>query len=206
MATYGIVLDTSNNNPITEAELKASKAVALIAKATEGTSYQDPTYHGQRAAAAAAGVPFGSYLFLHPSSQGSEAAYFLKFAKPAAGEPVFIDCEVTDGSTMSQVAARAKSCAIALTAAGLKPILYSSTSFLKQLYVFSPALKYYRCWEADYPHPIYAWSPTLVGLRARLMNGVSVCMWQFTDTFKVGTKQFDASILLAPLNTVFASV
>lgn len=201
--TYGIVLDTSNNDDITGPELKASGAVALIAKGTEGTGYKDPTYQSQVAAAQFAGIPHASYLFLHPASPGSEAQEFLDYVKPAAGHAVFIDCEVTDGSPMGTVANRAQACADALTAAGMRPTLYSSYSFLKQLYALRPSLKGLPAWEAGYPSVIYRWFPALLSLRAKLRNGVSVDLWQFTPTYVVGSRKFDASILLVPVANVF---
>lgn len=203
MSTYGIVLDTSNNNPITAAELKQSGAVGLIAKGTQGTGFKDAFLASQRAAAKAAGIPFAGYLFLEPTSPGSEAAYYIKYANPDPGETVFVDCEVTDGSPMSLVAKRALSCCTALKAAGHPPALYSSYSFLKQLYALQPGLAKWPCWEAQYPGRVYQWLPSLLSLRAKLMNGVSVDLWQFTDTYRVGQKLFDASVLLVPANVVF---
>src|SRR3954468_69457 len=44
-----------------------------FAKATEGTTYTDPTYGTNRAGAGAAGIKFGAYHFARPAA-GSDAA------------------------------------------------------------------------------------------------------------------------------------
>src|SRR4029077_5909413 len=99
-----IVLDVSNNNTIDEQLFRRSGAVALIAKATEGDNFKDATLSAHRTVAKAAGVPFGSYLFLHPKSTGDEAAFYLEYAKPKRGDiqPI-IDCEVSDGQPMGKM-------------------------------------------------------------------------------------------------------
>ena len=66
--------------------LRRSGAVALIAKATQGTVYRDPTYSAHRAVAKAVGVPFGGYTYLMPNSAGNEAQWFLDFAQPHRGD------------------------------------------------------------------------------------------------------------------------
>ena len=81
-----LVLDVSNNNTIGTTMLRRSGAVALIAKATQGTVYRDPTYSAHRAVAKAVGVPFGGYTYLMPNSAGNEAQWFLDFAQPHRGD------------------------------------------------------------------------------------------------------------------------
>lgn len=202
-----LVLDVSNRNPITEQDLRRADAAALIAKATEGTTYQDPTLPQHRAAAKAVGIPLGMYVFLHQSSTGSEAQHFLDYAKPRPGDiaPI-IDCEVTDGQPMSAVAKRCNACATALEHAGYTgkaaPILYSSASFLKQLYAEQPALKRLRVWEAQYPGRFTRWFPGLARLRYRLANGATVVMWQWTSTYALAGRGFDASRLLVKLDSI----
>lgn len=198
-----LVIDVSNNAPIDEQLLRRSGAVALIAKATEGTNFEDATLEQHRAAAHAAGVPFGSYLFLHQNSTGSEAEYYLAYAKPRPGDiqPV-IDCEVTDGQPMSQVAQRCEACAVALEHAGYLPLLYSSASFLQQIALERPALKRLRVWEANYPGKLTRWSPNFARLRYRLANGATVVLWQWTSVDAVGGRSFDASQLMVPLGSL----
>jgi GH25 family lysozyme M1 (1,4-beta-N-acetylmuramidase) len=195
-----LVLDVSNNRPITGRDFKASGSVALIAKATEGSTYEDKTLRTHRTIAGVAGKPFGSYLFLHPDSKGSEAGFYLDYARPRKGDiqPI-IDAEVTNlGAT--ELAKRVQRCARALEAEGYKPILYASSSIWKELVSRNPALKRLRVWEAQYPGRFSRWFPRLAKLRVRLGSGVSVVLWQFTDAYNVNGKLYDASVLLTDID------
>jgi lysozyme len=195
-----IILDVSNNNPIALAQLKQAKAkdgvVALICKATEGTTFEDATLSTHRKIAKTAGIPFGSYLFIHPDSTGSEAKYYLDYAKPKKGEiqPV-IDCEVTDKTTYAAVGKRVHSCASALKKAGYNPILYTGPYFWLELVKAHPELKKLRLWEAQYPAHYSKFQTFILRLRIKL-NGAKTVMWQFTDAFAVDNKKYDASVLV----------
>lgn len=201
-----LALDVSNDNPITEALVRRSGASLLIAKATEGDSFQDTTYQAHRAVAKACGVPFGAYLYLHPLVPGDQAAYFLAYAQLVRGRDLdpIIDCETTDQSDVEHAAARAVACTYNLTRAGWRPYLYSSASFLRQLYAYRPELKQLRVWEAQYPGRYTAWSPSLAALRYRFRNGVTVALWQWTDVYPDAGHRYDASAILAPLASLIS--
>lgn len=194
-----LVIDCSNNAPIGLASFKLSGAVALIAKATEGTSFQDQTLGDHRDIARYAKKPFGSYLFLHPDSTGSEADAYLKFARPRRGDiqPI-IDAEVTTLGTVD-LAQRAQRCSLALERAGYKPLLYASAGIWTALVAAEPRLKRLRVWEAQYPGRYARWFPRLARLRIRLQHGVSVVMWQWTDSYAVAGRRYDASALLVDI-------
>lgn len=198
-----LVLDVSNNTPITASEVRASKAVALIAKETEGVSFKDGTAARHRDVARACGIPFGGYLFLRMTSQGSEADAFLRYAKLRAGDiqPV-IDAEVTDGHTMTQVAKRVDAEARTLERHGYRPILYASSSFWLGLYSAHPSLRRLRVWEAQYPGRFTRWTPRLARLRIRLRHGATVVLWQWTSSYAIGHKRYDASRLMVPLRKI----
>jgi GH25 family lysozyme M1 (1,4-beta-N-acetylmuramidase) len=197
-----LVLDGSNVNPISASTFKASGSVALIAKATEGTSFQDKTLGAHRVVARDAGKPFGSYLFLHPNSSGSEAAFYLKYARPRRGDiqPI-IDAEVTNLGT-AELARRTQSCARALESDGYKPLLYASAGIWTSLVAAEPSLKRLRVWEAQYPGRFTRWFPRIARLRIRLGTGVSVVLWQWTDSYAVGGRRYDASALLTDVGNL----
>jgi GH25 family lysozyme M1 (1,4-beta-N-acetylmuramidase) len=197
-----LVLDCSNNAPIDTPTFKASGSVALIAKATEGGSYQDKTLGAHRKVAASAGKPFGSYLFLHPDSPASEAAFYLKYARPRKGDiqPI-IDAEVTNLGT-DVLAVRTQRCAAALEAAGYAPILYASSSIWLELIKAEPKLKRLKVWEAQYPGRFSRWLPRIANLRVRLQHGVTVVLWQWTDAYAINGRRYDASVLLAPIDSL----
>jgi len=195
------VIDVSNQAPITLAAYRQSKAVALIAKATEGTSFKDKTLSGHRTVASMAGTPFGSYLFLHPDSKDSEAKFYLDYAKPRPGEfqPI-IDAEVLNLGT-DELARRILSCSKALEEKGYDPLLYVSQGVWGQLVASQPYLKRLRVWEAQYPGRFSRWFPRVAKLRRRL-KGARVVLWQWTDRYAAGGRHYDASVLLAPLDSL----
>lgn len=197
-----LALDVSNTNPISldQAAYARDKLGIrmLIAKATEGTSYQDPTFHGHRSIASQLDLAFGSYLFLHALSPGDEAAYYLDFANPWAHEVVIIDAEPggQDDASINQMARRANSCAAELENAGRTPLLYASASYWLQLTGAVQALNQLRVWEAQYPQPpATVWDDTLLGERTKLGNGSHVSMWQFTDAYQVNGVGYDCSAM-----------
>lgn len=193
-----LALDVSNNNPITAAQVKASGAVVLICKATEGSDFQDKTLAEHRAIAKQLGIRFGSYVFLHAGSTGDEANYYLRYAKPKHDELVIIDSEPggQDGKSIETMARRTHTCALELEQHGHRPILYASSSYWLQLVAVEPSLKRLRVWEAQYPGRFSRWLPRLSRLRTRLRHGVTVVMWQFTDSYVVGVRKYDASLVL----------
>ncbi len=111
-------------------------------KATESTTYVDPTYESNRTGAEAAGLTFGAYHFGRPGGSGdagiianaiAQADYFLDVAQPQAGElPPVLDLE-TKGALgvaglqkwtrawLDHVAART----------GVEAFVYASPSFWK---------------------------------------------------------------------------
>lgn len=197
-----LVLDVSNNRTISLGRLRASGAVALIAKATEGTSFQDRTLGDHRTIARTAGKPFGSYLFLHPNSEGSEAGFYLRYARPRRGDiqPI-IDAEVTNLGT-AELAKRTQACAKALEAEGFRPLLYASSGIWTSLIAAEPALKRLRVWEAQYPSRAARWFPWFAKLRVRLQHGVTVVLWQWTDSYEVAGGRYDASALLCDVKSL----
>lgn len=198
-----LILDVSNNNTIDEPTLRRSGAEALIAKATEGTTFVDAALEQHRQAARNAGVPFGSYLFLHPSSSGNEAGFYLEHAHPRPGDlQPMIDCEVSDGQSLQIVAGRAHSCALELERNGYRPLLYGPGSFLQSLFGAQPLLRRLHVWEAQYPGRFTRWAPAIARLRYRLGNGASVVLWQWTELYAVGGRYFDASRLLTGLDNL----
>ena len=69
--------------------------VALIAKATQGTDYRDPTFHDFMAQAAAVGAIESGYHFLEQGNAAAQADYCHGFAGDV---PMMIDCEPVDRS------------------------------------------------------------------------------------------------------------
>lgn len=95
MATTCII-DLSHHNPEPDwGTLKASGVVGVILKATEGTTYIDPTYAGRRDRAKAAGLAVCSYHFLKPGDINAQMFHYLDVVAPGRGERVVVDYEDT---------------------------------------------------------------------------------------------------------------
>ncbi|HJZ59519.1 MAG TPA: glycoside hydrolase family 25 protein [Gemmataceae bacterium] len=74
-------------------------------KATEGTTYTDPTFATNWAAMKSVGLIRGAYHFAHPGSDPiTQADRFINTVHPTSGDlQMMLDLEVTDGKTPSQV-------------------------------------------------------------------------------------------------------
>lgn len=99
------VVDMSHfNDGIDFNELKNSGVVGVIHKATQGTTYTDPTYATDEQSAQAAGLLWGAYHFGTGSSSGTEQAnYFLGVVgNDGKGTLLVLDLEQnTSGASMS---------------------------------------------------------------------------------------------------------
>lgn len=67
-------------------------------KATEGTKYVNPKYHGQLAHARSAGLVVGHYHFAHPGNAIAQANHFLASAQIHAGDIIAYDWEASGTS------------------------------------------------------------------------------------------------------------
>lgn len=66
----------------------------VLCKATEGISYDDPSYKAHLALATAKGLIVGSYHFLHPGDGAGQAIDFLDVAKGSAIHLYAVDVEM----------------------------------------------------------------------------------------------------------------
>lgn len=70
--------------------------VAVIAKASEGSTFRDPSYTGFRAQAQAVGAVFAAYHWLWPGNEGAQAAN--AFAMVGRDTPLMLDVENLKGA------------------------------------------------------------------------------------------------------------
>lgn len=126
-------VDLSHHNTVTLDGLRKARAAGVRGvyhKATEGSTYTDPTYDGRRKMADAAGLPFGAYHFARPAvgDAKAEARHFLDVAKPKPGDLLpALDLETTEGLTLAQLRTWAETwCAtVAKACGGRRPVVYS---------------------------------------------------------------------------------
>jgi GH25 family lysozyme M1 (1,4-beta-N-acetylmuramidase) len=103
--TNPIVVDISHHQADVDfGDLKAGGTVGVILKATEGTSYLDPTYIDRNEKALRAGLMTAPYHFLKPGSIEAQMKWFLAKTQPADGSRLVIDYEA-DGLKISDLEA-----------------------------------------------------------------------------------------------------
>jgi lysozyme len=172
MEETNAVIDLSHHN--TTVDLQAAKAdgiLGVIHKATQGLTFQDPTYGTNRQQANAAGLLWGAYHFGTGADGVSEAEYFLNFAQPAPGDLLVLDFEQnTQGPTMTLDDARAFVTHIH-QATGQWPGIYGGSLLKQPLGTSSdPVLANCWLWLSQY-------GPTAVVP----VNWATWTMWQYTD-------------------------
>lgn len=79
-----------------------SGGLAVICKATEGTTFKDPNYNEFRAAAAGEGLAFSSYHYLQPGDMAAQAKFYVDTADPKTGERIVVDYE-EEGIALEQM-------------------------------------------------------------------------------------------------------
>ena len=113
-----------------------------FAKATEGTTYIDPTYVTNRAGATGGRMRLGAYHFARPAGTSDAAAiasgiaqadHFVAIAQPKRGDllPV-LDLEKTGGLGVARLTTWTQACLDQVYARlGARPLVYASPSFWK---------------------------------------------------------------------------
>ena len=141
--TYAKGIDVSHyQGKIQWPRVAGASIMFAFGKATEGTTYTDPTYSTNRTGAESAGITFGAYHFARPAGSGdaglianaiAQADYFLGVAQPQVGElPPVLDLETKGTLTtaalrtwtsawLEQIAART----------GVAGLVYASPNFWK---------------------------------------------------------------------------
>lgn len=174
-------------------EVADSGHVYAFHKATEGATFTDSAYAGNRTDAAAVSIPFGAYHFARPEGGSlaaaqadavSEAEHFLAVAQPAPGDLVpVLDLETNRESLgpkrlIAWTQAWLDRVAAALDA---QPLIYTNPNFwttnMNDTTTF--AVQGFPLWIAHYtskPSPI---------VPAANWNGSSWSFWQWTSSAKV---------------------
>lgn len=163
------IIDINHNDDIDLGSLAAAGVVAVIHKATEGATFQDPLYASRRAQAAQLGLLWGAYHFGTAADVGEQVSNFLAVATPGASDLVVLDYELDAGDQMTQQQAEQFVAAIEAQL-GYLPVLYGS-NLLTPITSSSP-LASCKLWIADY---VAAAAPTLPPAFP------SYVLWQYTD-------------------------
>jgi lysozyme len=85
-------------------KVRAQGVIAMIHKATEGQSYQDPNRRQNIINATKAGIKCCTYHWLKPGDAAEQMAFYLRAVDPVEGERMVIDYEET-GCTLDDLKA-----------------------------------------------------------------------------------------------------
>jgi len=166
------VIDISHHNGTVNLQ-KASEngIVGVVQKATQGQTYVDPTFKGNRTKAKNAGLLFGAYHFGTGADGVLQADHFINTIQPDESTLLVLDLEANpQGPNMPLVEARAFVTHVN-EVTGRFPGLYSG-HYIKALLgtQTDPVLAQCWFWLAQYgPTPVV---PT---------NWPTWTMWQYTD-------------------------
>jgi GH25 family lysozyme M1 (1,4-beta-N-acetylmuramidase) len=169
-------------------KVAAASITFAFGKATEGTTYTDPTYTTNRTGAESAGVIFGGYHFARPAGSGdaglianaiAQADYFLDVAQPQEGElPPVLDIE-TKGALATAGLQKWASAWLQQIAArtGVAGLVYASPSFWKTALGDTVAVA-----QAGNPLWIAHWTTNASPLvPAETWGGRSWTFWQYSS-------------------------
>jgi len=133
---YSEGIDVSHwQGTIDFAKVKAAGKTFVIAKATDGNTWTDPSYARNRGAALAAGLLFTGYHFARPSTRWgdatSEADHFVKVLGLKHGMLVpALDLEVSGGLSVSALRHWVKTFVVRVYArTGVRPMIYTTAAF-----------------------------------------------------------------------------
>lgn len=151
-------------------------------KASEGKSFQAETFQAKWHDSMAAGLLRGAYHFFRPSRTGEEQAVnFLQALQAAGGMtaddlPPVLDIETRDGINAAEIRKR---CLVWLekveTATGRKPLIYTGSSFGKDVLGPDGRFAEYPLWVAHYT----AGQPSIP------QRWSTCACWQYTDKGRV---------------------
>lgn len=167
-------------------KVRATGQRFVIAKATEGITYKDPTFDDNWLGAKSAGLLRGAYHFFRCNVDAKKQAdYFIDYVKTVNdnGElPPVLDLETNDGVTKEKIVPAAKIWLDRVEAAfGKKPIIYSGQYFLQDFLIQPgggppPWAKDYPLWLAQYPNQY------VDGAKPFLPRGwFAWTIWQYSD-------------------------
>lgn len=179
MALYGIDISKWQSNETTDLGQDF-----VIVKATEGTSYVDPTCDPKYQRAKKAGKLLGFYHFARPDTGNSaeaEARFFYNNTKNYFREAVpVLDWEKSVQNVTWALAFLNE----VYRLSGVRPMIYMSASVVTT-YNWSAVAPYYGLWIAGYPSKYNVKNPPVPGpneLPYKIGAWKFAAMWQYTSS------------------------
>lgn len=166
------ILDINHNVDVDLAAAQSAGIVAVIHKATEGATYQDPMYATARAQAQQLGLLWGAYHFGTAADVDQQIANFAATAQVGAADLVVLDYETNSGNQMTLDQAQQFVTAWQQQY-GYLPIIYGS-SLLTAAAQQNPSTILGQCglWIAEYSDVSEPNIPSIFS---------TWLLWQFTD-------------------------
>jgi GH25 family lysozyme M1 (1,4-beta-N-acetylmuramidase) len=166
------------------ATAKSAGAQFAIIKATEGTSYVNPSCDPHYQQAKTTGLLRGVYHFARnrSNSAAAEAAFFVKNVKGYIGDAIFV-LDWEDGSGVSDVAWAKAWLDAVCKATGVRPLIYMSAS-PASAYDWSSVSRDYGLWIAGYPNsrPNHLTTPDVPYAPG---HGWNIAIWQYTSSGQI---------------------
>lgn len=163
------IMDINHNDDIDLAAAQSAGIVAVIHKATEGATFQDPLYATRRAQAKQLGLLWGVYHFGTAADVTQQMQNFTHTAQLEPGDFVALDYEELAGDQMTQQQAE-QFVTLFQQQFGYLPLIYGS-NLLTPVSATSP-LAACGLWIAAYTNVT---QPTLPP------SFSSYVLWQYTD-------------------------
>jgi len=167
------IVDLNHRGQPDFAALVSAGIIAVIHKATEGATFQDPEFSNRRIAAKAAGLLWGSYHFVSGVSVTDQLDNYVQHAQPTDDELVCIDYErSTSGPDMSL--AQLERFVVLLTQQLRRsPVIYGG-DLLRRATGLNPSPVLAQCalWYARY-------GPQPTGIPPGIWQ--TYTLWQYTD-------------------------
>jgi len=167
------IIDLNHNDSLDLAQVQAAGITAIIHKATEGATVQDPMYQSRRDAARAMGFLWGTYHFATNAAVDDQISNFLTWAEPQESDFIALDYE-THGSITMSFAQAEQFVQTIHDKLGRWPVIYGGGDLLAQQAPQHPGTILVNCplWYANYEEiatpPIPSpWS--------------AYTLWQYTD-------------------------
>ena len=167
-------------------KVRATGQRFVFVKATEGNTYQDPTYDDNWFGAKSAGLLRGAYHFFHcnidPKKQADNFINYVKSYKDNGELPHVLDLETHDNVKKEKIIPAVKAYLDRVEAAfGKKPIIYSGYFFLQDYLSEAgggPPMwaKDYPLWIAQYPNQ---YTPGMAPLLPR--GWFKWTIWQYSE-------------------------
>jgi lysozyme len=175
------IVDVSHWNKLKSSREPESDVVGLIAKATEGMTFVDPTLDEAWAYAREHKLEFGVYHFLRPVNIEAQARHFVKTIAHLDNDNILYVC---DWETTRVNPVQAQQFMNIVDGLTKKPcVLYSNPGTLNAVHLEGLLITRRRLWLAQYAE------------RAVNPKGfLTHWMWQYTDNGKVNFVEGDCDI------------